>query len=216
MKKLAVNLAVLAALGTTASLAQAQDIYGGVGLPGLYTIGYAHSMGANWGLRGDYAGGLKWTGSGTDNGVSYDATLKASRTALYADWFPFGGGFRLVGGITANDIKADINSTGTTATINGKTVSMVGNYFNVTVKYPTATPYLGIGYGHHANAGKGLGFYADLGVTFGSFTADVDTNLVGQAGITQADVDKQKQDMNNSLAGVTALPSMSIGLLYRY
>lgn len=216
LKKLLVNLAVLATLGSAATLTQAQSIYGGIGVPGIYTLGYAHSMGASWGLRGDYAGGLNWSGSGTDNGVTYDSTVKASRAGVYADWFPFGGGFRLVGGVTANDMKVDINSVGSgTATINGKSVSMVGNYFNVHAKYPAATPYLGIGYGHQAGS-KGLGFYFDLGVTLGSFTADVDTNLVGQAGITQADVDKQKQDMNDSLAGLKTLPSVSLGLRYNF
>jgi len=208
----------LAALATISAGAQAQDIYGGLGLPGLYTLGYAHPMGSSWGLRGEYAGGLSANTSGTDNGVSYNATLKSSRTALFADWFPFSGGFRLVGGITANDTKLDVNSTGTgTATINGKTISMVGNYFNVNLKYPTATPYLGLGYGHQVTA-KGLGFYADVGVTFGSFTADVNTNVVGASGgtITQADVDAQKQKMNDSLGGLKYLPSFSAGMVYRY
>ncbi len=217
MKKRIIHTAALAVLGCAASLAQAQSVYGGLGLPGLYTLGYAHSMGANWGLRGDYASGLSATGSGTDNGVTYNATVKASRTGVYADWFPFGGSFRVVGGVTANDMKVEINSIGSgTATINGKQVSMVGNYFNVRAKYPTATPYLGVGWGHHASAEKGLGFYADVGVMFGSFTAEVETNLVGQAGITQADVDKQKQDMNDSLAGYKVIPSFSVGMRYRF
>jgi len=213
MKKQLICLAALASLGASV---QAQDIYGGLGLPGLYNLGYAHPMSSGWGLRGEYASGLSWTGTGTDNGVTYDAALKFSRAGLFADWFPFSGGFRLVGGVTANDMKFDVNAQGTgTATINGKPVSMVGNHFNVNLKYPTATPYLGIGYGHQM-ADKGLGFYADLGVTFGSFTADVATNLVGQQGITQADVDAQKQKMNDSLAGLQYLPSVSAGLVYRY
>jgi hypothetical protein len=226
MKKLLVNLAVVAALGAAGASAQAQSLYGGVGVPGIYTLGYAHSMGASWGLRGDYAGGLSWSGSGTDNGVTYDATLKASRAGIYADWFPFGGSFRLVAGVTSNDMKMDINAVGTgTATINGKPVNMANidgmgtrGRFNVQAKYPAATPYLGIGWGHHASADKGLGFYADIGVTFGTFTAEVDTNLVGASGgtITQADIDKQKQDMNDSLAGLKALPSVSLGVRYRF
>lgn len=210
-------LAALAALGGSV---QAQDIYGGLGLPGLYTLGYAHPMGASWGLRGEYASGLSWNGSGTDNGVGYDASIKASRAGLFADWFPFNGGFRLVGGITANSMKFDVNALGTgNATINGNTVNMAGHYFNVNLKYPTATTYLGVGYGHHVTA-KGLGFYADLGVTLGAFTADVSTDLVGVAGsggnITQADVDSQKQKMNDSLGGLKYLPSISAGLVYRY
>jgi hypothetical protein len=213
MKK---HLFCLAALVTLGAGAQAQDIYGGLGLPGLYTLGYAHPMSASWGLRGEYASGLSWSGSGTDNGVSYNATIKASRTGLFADWFPFGGGFRLVGGVTANDMKFDVNSIGTgTATINDKLVNMTGHYFNVNLKYPTATTYLGIGYGHHKTE-KGLGFYADLGVTLGAFSADVNTDLVGVSGVTQTDVDTQKQKMNDSLGGLKYLPSISAGMVYRY
>lgn len=224
MKKQLIRLAALAALTSAAGLAQSQSLYAGLGAPGLYTIGYAHSMGASWGLRGDYASGLSWTGSGTDNGVTYEATVKASRTGLYADWFPFGGSFRFVAGATANDMKVDINAVGTgTATINGKPVNMANidgagtrGRFNVQAKYPAMTPYLGIGWGHHASAAKGLGFYADVGVMIGTFSADVDTNLVGQAGITQADVDKQKQQMNDSLAGYKMIPSVSLGLRYQF
>ena len=66
--------------------------------------------------------------------------------------------------------------------------------------------------------GVGLGFYADVGVTFGSFTSDVNTNVVSASGgtITQADVDAQKQKMNDSLGGLKYLPSISAGLVYRY
>lgn len=217
MKQQFLHWVAVATLASTAGLSQAQDLYGGLGLLNIYTLGYAHPMSDSWGVRGEYAGGLSRDFSGTDNGVNYNATLKSSRAGLFGDWFPFGGSFRFVGGITANDTKFDINSASSgTATINGKTVNMAGNYFNVQAKYPAATPYLGIGWGHHAGTGKGLGFYADIGVTFGSFTADVSTNLVGQGGITQADVDKQKQDMNDSLAGYKVLPSFSVGINYRF
>jgi hypothetical protein len=214
MKK---QLVLLAMLAVWTCSSQAQDFYLGLGLPGLYTLGYAHPMGSSWGLRGEYAGGLSKETSGTDNGVTYIGSFKFSRAGAYADWFPFSGGFRFVGGLTANDVYIDIGAVGTgNATINGKTVSMVGNYFNMRLKYPTATPYLGVGYGHKALDSKGLGFYADVGMTYGSFTADVSTNLVGQNGITQADVDSQKQSMNDSLGSYKWLPSVSLGLVYRY
>ena len=213
MKKHLICLAALAALSTGV---QAQDIYGGLGLPGLYTLGYAQSMSSGWGLRGEYSTGLSKNFSSTDNGVSYNASFKSSHAGLFADWFPFNGGFRFVGGLTANDMKYEVNALGTgTATIQGKPVNMAGHYFNMNVKYPAATPYLGLGYGHQTSA-KGLGFYFDVGVTYGSFTADASTDLVGVAGITQADVDAQKQQMNDTLAGYKYLPSFSAGLVYRY
>lgn len=216
MKKLIINTAAIAALGCGAAAVQAQDLYAGLGLPNIYTLGYAQPVGEKWGLRGEYAGGTSASTNGTDNGVSYDATFKSSRAGVFADWFAFGGGFRFVGGVTSNDTKLDLNAVGSgTATINGKTINMAGNYFNVRLKYPTVTPYLGVGYGHH-KADKGLGFYFDAGVTFGSFTAEVETNVVGQNGITQADVDAQKQKMNDSLAGYKVMPSVSVGMVYRF
>lgn len=224
MKKVLKKTAILALALGGASLAQAQNIYLGVGLPNVYTVGYAHSMGSSWGLRGEYAGGTSLSTSGTSEGIEYDAKFKSSRAGVFADWFPFGGGFRLVGGLTSNDTRLDVSARGTTATIDGNTVSLAGKYFNVAMKYPSATPYLGIGYGHQ-QSDKGLGFYFDLGVSFGSFSADVDTNLVGTPAvdgngnpttISQQDVDAEKKKLNDSLAGVSVLPSLSLGLVYRF
>lgn len=213
MKKHLVGLLLLAGL---ASQPQAQDIYGGLGLPGLYTLGYAHPLGKSWGLRGEYAGGLSANVSGRDNGVRYDANFKSNRAGLFADWFPFNGGFRLVGGLTANDTKFSVNGVGgPNTTIGSVTTDTTGKKFNVNLKYPNTTAYLGLGYGHHVTT-RGLGFYADVGVTIGSFTADIDTDLVGYNGITQADVDAQKKKMNDSLGGVGYLPSFSVGMVYRF
>ena len=214
MKKQLVLLAALASIG---GAAQAQDSYVGLGLPGLYTLGYAYPMSTTWGLRGEYAGGLSVNKDGNQDGVNVTGTFKASRLGAFADWFPMGGGFRLVGGLTVNDIKADFNGVGSgNSTINGKSVDMTGETFNVQVKFPNTTPYLGIGYGHQKSGTKGFGFYADLGVMIGTFTADTTTSLVNKKGVTQADVDAQTQKIRDSLSGLSALPSASLGMLYRY
>jgi len=197
--------------------AHAQDSYVGLGLPGIYTIGYAYPMGTSWGVRADYAGGLNVSKDGVQEGVNVIGSFKASRFGAFADWFPFGGGFRLVGGVTMNDIKADLNAVGSgTSTINGNPVVMTGETFNVQVKFPNTTPYLGIGYGHHKSDAKGLGFYADLGVMVGTFTADTTTSLVSNGKATQADVDAQTQKLRDSLGSLSVLPSASLGVVYRY
>ncbi len=214
MKKQLVLLAALAAIG---SAAQAQDSYLGLGLPGLYTLGYAYPVSASIGLRGEYAGGLNVNKDGNQDGVNVTGTFKANRLGAFADWFPMGGGFRLVGGLTVNDIKADFNGVGSgTSTINGKSVNMTGETYNVQVKFPSTTPYLGIGYGHQKSDAKGFGFYADLGVMVGTFTADTTTSLVSSGKATQADVDAQTQKIRDSLGSLSVLPSVSLGLSYRY
>ena len=214
MKK---QFAMLAALAAFSTVSMAQDSYVGVGLPGLLTLGYAYPLSSSIGLRGEYAGGLSVNRDGNQDGVNFTGSFKASRLGAFADWFPMGGAFRLVGGLTVNDITVDFNALGTgNSTINGNTVNMTGETYNVKVKFPNTTPYLGIGFGHQKSDAKGLGFYADLGVMIGTFSADTTTSLVGKQGITQADVDAQTQKIRNSLGGLTALPSASMGLLYRY
>ena len=214
MKKQITLLAVLAAM--SASI-HAQDSYVGVGLPGLLTVGYAYPLSSGVGLRAEYAGGLSVNKDGNQDGVNVTGSFKASRLGAFADWFPMGGAFRLVGGLTFNDIKADFNGVGSgISTINGTSVNLTGETYNVKVKFPDTTAYLGIGYGHQKSDVKGLGFYADLGVMVGSFTADTSTSLVGKQGITQADVDVQNQKIRDSLSSLSVLPSASLGLLYRY
>ena len=199
----------------------AHDVYVDIGLPGLVGLGYAKPFSASWGLRTEYSGGINVSQDGTTNGMAYSSSVKASQLGGFVDWFPFDNGFRLVAGITANDIKAGLVGNGSgTATINGKTVNMANEKFNVDIKFPSTSPYLGIGYGHQKSNKPGLGFHADFGLMFGTFTADVSTSLVnktfyGQT-ISQADIDKQTQDMRKSLASVNYLPRISMGLIYRF
>jgi hypothetical protein len=211
------KLLILAALTTLAGSVHAQDVYGGLGLPGLVSLGYAQPINTNWGWRGEYSGGLSINKDGVQDGVNVTGTFKANHAGVFADWFPFDGGFRLVGGVTVNDIKANFVGVGSgTATINNKTVSMVGQTFNVNLTYPTTTPYLGLGYGHQSSDIKGLGFYADLGVMIGSFNTEVSTSLVNSGLVTQADVDAQTKTMRDSVSGLSVLPSFSVGLNYRF
>jgi hypothetical protein len=197
------------------------DVYLGLGLPGVVALGYAVPLGQTWGVRAEYAGGPKLSQDGSNNGVAYTGSVNASHFGGFVDWFPFGNGFRLVGGFTANDAKASLIGNGTgTATINGKTVSMVGQTFNVDIKFPSTTPYIGIGYGHQKSDLPGLGFYADAGLMFGTFTTAVTTSLtnatIDGVTITQADVDAQTQSMRDSLAKFNLLPRIAAGATYRF
>jgi hypothetical protein len=218
MTKKLIAIAAFSAFAATASTgAQAQDIYLGVGLPGLVTLGYAAPMGNSWGLRADYASGLNANLDGTSEGVRVTGKIKSSVAGAYADWFPFdNSGFRLVGGVTFNDTKADLNAVSSgTAVINGQTVNMAGEFYNVTVKMPSTTPYLGIGYGHQ-KAERGLGFYFDMGVMIGKLDVSSSTSLVTSGKTTQANVDAQNQKFRDSVASVGFIPSASLGLVYRF
>ncbi|MEK9804643.1 MAG: hypothetical protein VW475_14685, partial [Curvibacter sp.] len=132
-------LLICAALGLGALTrpATAQSLYGGLGVLGLYNVGYAHHLNKSFSIRGQYGGGLDYTRDETVEGVNARANLKYSTTGLFADWRPFDGGFRVAGGVSFNDVKAQVNAVGSgTSTINGQTVNMNGETYNVTVAYP--------------------------------------------------------------------------------
>ena len=220
-------LATLALTGASAG-AQAQDVYLGLGAPGLVTIGYAapmgtaFAMGGQWGLRGEFAGGMSVNKSVTQDSNTFTARVNDSRVGTFVDWFPSNAsGLRLVGGLTFNDIKLSLAAAASgTIDINGKTANLSGETFKVTIKQPQVTPYLGVGWGHKASTEKGLGFFADLGVAVGAFKATVDTSLVGKTfgptTITQADVDAETRKLRDAVNKLGMLPSVALGAVYRF
>jgi hypothetical protein len=198
--------------------AHASGPYASFGLPGV-SGGYAHSVNDKLGLRveGGTTGSIKKTD--TNSGIRFDGTLKYNRVALFADFFPFSGGFRVTGGATINRATTELRSrfSGTSSvTVNGKTVTPAStDYFNADLKYPTVMPYVGIGWGHQAKP-TGMGFTADIGVSIGRPKLSVSTNIVGQGGITQDDVDAKTDELYDDIGGINILPSASVGLNYRF
>ena len=211
---------LFASLSAQAQLAgPSQDVYLGVGALSIATIGYARPINSNFGLRAEYAFGPTLTQDTTTSGTDASASIKANRGGLFADWYPFSNGLRMVGGVTFNDISFNLTAKGTsgsTVSINDKTASLVGETFGASITFPTTTPYIGIGYGHHKSKDKGIGFYADVGLMVGTFNANVTTSLKDKASITQADIDKQSQSIRDQISSLNVLPSVSLGLVYRY
>ena len=215
MLKKYVSIAFIAAAVSSATV-QADEIYGGVGFPGI-TLGISHSIAPAVNLRGEYSGGLNVSRNGQRNGVDFNGNLKAQSVSVLADYFPTDNGFRITGGLNFNNTKFTLNSTGIgAATINGKPVSLAGEFFNVEVKQPGVTPYLGIGYGFKPDSKSSWDFYGDAGVMIGKFKSTTNTSLVGKQGITQADVDAQTVTVRDSVAKLSLLPKVSVGASYRF
>lgn len=216
MKK---TLAALVALCAASAGAQAGEIYGGIGLPGVM-LGYAQPLNDKVTLRADVATLGSHDKKTTEEGIDYAGKIKAHRVGLFADWFALGGGFRLTGGVTFNDIGADLTASGT-----GQPIA-IGNHppvvmgpddrFDVRIKFPKTTPYLGIGWGHQP-AGKGLGFVFDLGASIGKakVTGEASPSLRNK-GVTQADIDEELRELRDGVGKIKAIPQISVGLNYRF
>jgi hypothetical protein len=212
----------LAGVGLAAQgSAQAGEVYGGIGFPGIFA-GYAQPVTEQVVVRADYATLGQYAKDGEEDGVTYKGKVKVGRLGVFADYFPWGGhsGFRVTGGLTFNQIKVELKSnfTGTPVAIGDQTsvTPDPADRFNVTVKVPDVTPFLGIGYGHEPANGKGWGFHADLGASIGRAKVSVDTNLIGKYGVTAADVDKELAQLRDGVGKVRFVPQISFGVSYRF
>lgn len=214
------HLLTTAMLASCAASANAAgEIYFGAGLPGVM-LGYAAPLSSSFTVRGDWATLGTRRKQTVEEGVNYNAELGFSRIGLFADWF-YLGGFRLTGGLTFNNLKANFVAQGdgtTQFTIGGTTfVSAADDRLNVSIKYPKTTPYLGLGYGHQASTG--WGFLFDAGVSFGKATVSEThsgTNLGNSSLVSQAEIDAELAQLREGVAKIKYIPQLSIGLNYRF
>jgi len=194
------------------------EVYTGLGFPGLM-VGYAHAVDALVTARVDYASMGGRSRDGFEEGINYRGRARFARVGLFADYFPWNNGFRVTGGLTVNQMKVDLRADlqpGDTITVGDSTVTVPGSgyRFNVTVKVPPVTPYLGIGWGHHRRE-PGWGVIADLGASIGRAQVDIDTNLT-EAGVSQADIDRETRELKDGVGKIRLVPQATLGISYRY
>lgn len=201
-------------------IAHAGESYVKVGLPGA-VVGYAHTVNQQLGLRVDAGTTGSMTRDRTESGINYQVKFKYNRVGLFGDYFPFGGRFRLTGGLTINDTALTLKSKFdgvTPVTIGDSPITpQADDFFEAKVKIPRVTPYIGIGWGHHA-AERGFGFVADVGVSIGRAKVSIRENLTENYPglITQADVDAETKELKDNVGKVRLLPHVAVGMSYRY
>lgn len=213
------RLAIATLLAAAPLIAQAGEVYAGIGFPGIFA-GYAQPVSNQVTVRADYATLGSHKKNGNEEGIDYRGQLKIGRLGVFADYFPWASsGFRLTGGVTFNQTKITLQSNFSgvsNETIGDQTVTVgPGDYFNVRAKFPNVTPFLGLGYGHTANATSGWSFHADLGASFGKPKLTIETNLTAK-GVTQANIDKETQELRDGVAKAKLIPQVSIGASYRF
>lgn len=218
------TLALAFALTAMTGAASAQEAYVRAGTTGL-GIGYAHSIDGRWGVRGEFSTLGSIDRNGNTEGIDFTAKLKADQVAVYGDFFPMRGGFRLTAGLSSNryTFSGVGNASGAgTITINTTTIPFgPADSVSVEGKYSSVTPYLGIGYGH-GNTGKGFGFVADLGAYIGKWTSSTTVSPSVQAKLSAAGVNAdaeiaaQNKKIQDNLDKIGVLPLVSVGVSYRW
>ncbi len=210
-------VAAALAVGLVATGARAGDLYLQGGTQGV-GIGYAQPLSSWAGLHADINGfGLSHNFSAGD--LDYDARLHLFNAGTYLDLFPFSSSsFRLTAGVLFNDDYIDGHAVSQNGSykINGSSYYAPNASVSARVKYPTAMPYIGLGFGHKPVTKRGLGFTADVGVAYGRPRVDynVSPDLVAAAGA--ANVAAEEQKLRDKVDRYRFYPIVQLGLSYTF
>jgi len=206
---------------------QAQEVYVKAGIPGV-GAGYAHSFNEHFGVRADVTSAGTISRNGTAGKLRYEGDFKANQVGAYGDWFPFGGSFRLSAGLHVRTLE--VNAQGR-ANQNRISIGNVDVPFDAAdsaqarVKWPKTAPYLGIGWGHQVSHGKGFGFVADLGVSFGAPKTELTISdslrekldiVTGSAAASDVEIERQRHDLGKSIEKIKVFPHLFAGVSYRF
>jgi hypothetical protein len=163
--------------------------------------------------------GYNYNYNTTSNGVAYDGHLKLQSAEFFADWHPWGGSFRLTGGVLYNNNKFDLTGTpsGGSYTFNGTvyTASQVGSV-NANVDFNKVAPYIGFGWGDNSQT-AGLHFTSDIGVAYqGSPKATITATGAASNAQLASDVQASQAKLQSDLNNFRFYPVIEMGLVYRF
>ncbi len=203
------------ALGCAAPGASAADVgielHGGtLGAGAGLDIGLGDNVRARVGFN-RYSTGEEWT----EGDLDYDADLELDSVHALLDWHPFGGVFRVTGGLLSNDnrIKGGANVEQFDQVGDGTAVN--DGRIGAEVSFDDTAPYLGIGWSSRP-ANRGFSFSLDVGV-MGQGSPDVAlTEEEPIAGVTQDDLDQEAREVEDDLSGYDTYPVLQLGMLYRF
>jgi hypothetical protein len=157
----------------------------------------------------------------TKENVSYDATVKLQAFTGLVDWYPSKrGAFHLSAGVISDPVKftgiGQPTSSGN-ITINNTpyTTAQVGS-LTASIKYPSASPYLGLGFGTPAAKKSGVGVVFDIGAAIGKPKVALSSTNAGSTAGLQANIDAQAAKMQKSADKLALWPVISLGLTYRF
>jgi len=156
----------------------------------------------------------------TEDGIDYEVELEMQTVTGFIDWHPFATGFRTTLGLIVNGNELNMKARSAVSYNIGGTVytpAQVGTLTGV-VGFDSIAPYLGIGWGDAVGAGKNWSFLFDLGVLFQG-EADINLNtdgLLATNAAFQADLEQEKQQLEQDLDDFKLYPVLAFGVSYKF
>jgi hypothetical protein len=219
------------------ALAAASPAFAADGDSGRFTVGVtggtlgigpeiSYRLTDNFGIRGN-ATFLSVSHDIDSDDINYDGKVKLKSGGVMLDVYPFGGGFRISGGARINKNKArGIGKPNNgTYTING--VQYDANSFVTSVRADTDikdfAPALTLGYG--GGISSGFTFGVEAGALFQGRVKVKPLTITGQCATNPAqigcsnivaDLEAERQSVNDDIDGYKVYPILQISLGYRF
>jgi len=151
--------------------------------------------------------------------IEYDIGLDFSSFSALLDWHIFDSPFRISGGVLSMNHNLDLSASATgEQEIGGVEYDWndIGT-LSGSVEIDNVAPYVGIGWGNPLTGNKRWGFTCDFGVAFAGSPA-VALSATGMASdqVFQADLERERRDMEDELEDFKFYPVISISFFYRF
>ncbi len=219
MKRTALALAAFLAVGTVAHADRIAVIVNPVGFPLGLGADLCYRFSDRLSVR--VGGGLYDSGTAEDvklGDVSYDMTVKFGGANAFAEWYPFGGNFRVSGGLTT--VRSPWTLTARSVshyTINGTDYAAedVGALEGELRMGHALAPAILVGWGNPVRRGKHLGLVLDVGLAYvgeEKLTLSADGPLAGDPAF-QRDLAAER-DQHSSHH--TVWPVLKLGISYQF
>ena len=188
--------------------------------PRISTLGagleVAKGFTPNFGVRAGF-NYFSYAYEATESDVSYDLELELKSFAVFADWHPFKGAFRLSGGFLINGNGLTGNAKPTTPVEIGGTDYNLDSV-DLDISYNSLAPYLGLGWDTTFGDEDNWGFVFDLGLIYsGSAEAALTAKGPGTSEALYEENRKKEQDeLQNDLDSLKWWPVISAGLVYQF
>ena len=176
-----------------------------------------------FGLRGG-VNYFTWSYDGTESDIEYDLELELKSFGMFADFHPFKQAFRVSLGFLLNGNGFE----GKGKLVPGTSFEIGDTSYNTSqidsvgfdLSYNTFAPYAGIGWDTTFGDYDNWGFTFDIGILFSGSpkaSVSVDHNLAGQqAVVLMQDINKEKDEIQESLDQLEIYPVISAGLVYQF
>ncbi|MBN1509700.1 MAG: hypothetical protein JW955_22830 [Sedimentisphaerales bacterium] len=187
------------------------------------TLGIGGDLTTNLIPQVNLRAGAQWLGFSFDaefSGVDYNVDLNLLNPLLLLDWYPFNGSFRISAGALYNASNIQLRGRPMEDVEIGDQTYHPEDLGAVEgdVEFEPIVPYVGIGWGNAPGNSGHWGLATDFGVAFiGSPNLDLSaTGPIASDPTFQAELAKEKRDIEEDLSGFNIYLVLSISLFYRF